>query len=152
MAEIKLRFMRGRGLSSLAIAFWEFRHWSHVDLIVKEGLLGAREMGVKIRPFDYAEGDFAIGTIECTEVQAQTWEGFCRRQIGTGYDFLAILGFPLHIDLSLKNTWICSSLQAAAGIYSHAMPFSVERLNRITPGEIADRLQLRPVPKGQYIC
>ena len=151
MAQIKLRFMDGRGPGSFAIKWWEWRRYSHVDLVVKEGLLGAREMGVKIRPFDYAQGNFAIGTVECTDEQAASWEGFCRRQIGCGYDYLAILGFPLHIDLSEKNTWICSSLQAAGGIYSQAMPFSVERLNRITPGEIADRLQLQPVPKGEYI-
>ena len=151
MAEIKLRFMRGSGLSSSTIAFWEWRHWAHVDLLVKEGLLGAREMGVTIRPFDYAKGDFAIGIVECTQEQADTWEGFCRRQIGCGYDWFAILAFPLHIDLSKKGTWICSSLQAGAGVYSHAMPFSVERLNRVTPGEIADRLTLTPVPKGEYI-
>ena len=145
MAEIRL------GLSSFAIGFWEWRHWSHVDLVVKEGLLGAREMGVKIRPFNYAEGDFAIGVVNCSDEQADTWEGFCRRQIGCGYDWAAILGFPLHMDLSQKNTWICSALQAACGIYSHAMPFSIERLNRITPGEIADRLQLQRVPKGAYV-
>ena len=150
MAQIKLRFMRGHGLSSATIAWWEWRRYSHVDLIVKEGLLGARERGVCVRPFDYAEGSFAVGTIECTEEQAQTWEGFCRRQVGCGYDWLAILGFPLHTDLTMKNRWICSSLQAAAGMYSHAMPFSVERLNRITPGEIADRLTLTPIKKGEY--
>jgi uncharacterized protein YycO len=140
MAQIKLRFITQWGPVSFIIRKFMWSQFSHVEFVVPTGYLGAREMGVRIRGFDYCKPKReALGIIECSDEVADKVLAFARAQIGRPYDFISVLfGFPFRLDLgSRKNhRWFCSELVAVS--FEQAGYPLVERRNkdRITPEDL----------------
>lgn len=131
--EIKLRFISEHSIGSAAIRFWTWSKYSHVDIVLPEGYLGARKDGVKIRPFDYCKPSRVdMGIIECSDEVANKVIEFAKAQIGKPYDFEAITGIVFHRDWAEDDSWICSELVAAA--FQNADDNLIDnKANRVTP-------------------
>lgn len=137
---INLRFITQSGPVSFIIRKFLWSQYSHVEFVVPIGYLGAREMGVKIRPFDYCKPKREVfAQVECNQEVSDKVIAFARSQIGKPYDFISILaGFPFRLDLGSKDgkRWFCSELVAQA--FEAANYPLVERRNkdRISPEDI----------------
>ena len=145
MATIRARFIAEANLASLAIRFWTWSHWSHVEFLLEGEWFGARlNGGVKGRPLTYVKPSREkIVEIELTEAQLAALVEWLYRQEGKKYDWLAIIGIVIRRNWRCENRWFCSELYVAAFEYIHARLINADRLNRVTPGQ-AD---LSPVPK-----
>src|SRR4051812_6414130 len=113
MADIRLRFACEDGLPSHLIEFYGHGHWSHVDVVMNDGLLlGARiKGGVAIRPADY--GHF-IRTSEirlpCDDATAARYMALVTAELGKPYDTVGIVGFAAGRDWRSDSSWFCSEL------------------------------------------
>lgn len=123
MTTIRIRLVRDRGLLSTAICWWTWGKWSHVEICVPDGYLGARLIGgVQVRAFDYIRPRREeFREIAVTENEVGRFMAFARAQIGKPYDWLAIVGFGLRGRWSVApHRWFCSELVdasfAAAGV------------------------------------
>jgi hypothetical protein len=103
-------------LSSEAIKIYQRGWCSHVDVVLIDGLLGAREAGgVAIRPFDYEKfSRIETVTLNANSGQSEVFEKFLKDQIGKPYDNLAIVAFALERNWRSPNSWFCSELVTAA--------------------------------------
>ncbi len=139
-------------------ASWVIRHmshspFSHVDMVVDEGLLGASDSpkapviegnprGVAIRPLEYQ--DFgARFRMKINTPLARPIRAAAMTQVGKPFDNSALKGFlsdalPGQRDWLQADTWFCSELVAysfqAAGYW--ASPPSVWPKNRISPSDL----------------
>lgn len=127
-----------RDLTCFLIRKVTWAEFSHVDICLPEGLLGAHTDGIKVNPFDYEpQARFAYFRADVlTPAQEQAAIAFWRSQVGKHYDFADIFGILAHIDIQESHGYICSVL-AYAGLSQAApgKPFLNEsHLDRITPG------------------
>jgi hypothetical protein len=143
---IQLQFVRGRGLSSAAIAWFGAGVYSHVDAIVPGGeLLGARsdrigyiDPGVQVRPAYYENWKMRdVWSLLVSESVYQRFHTFLREQLYKPYDSTAIWGFVAGRDWRDDKAWFCSELQAAALEYSEAIPRLSTKSNKVMPGTLA---------------
>jgi len=119
---IRLQFVRGRGLSSAAIAWMSAGLFSHVDAILPDGsLLGSRsdrilgiDPGVQIRPPGYEKWKHrVVFQLPASEVQTAAFHNFLHEEIGKPYDKIAIVGFAISRNWREEGAWFCSELVAA---------------------------------------
>jgi len=118
---IRLRWRRGSGLSSAAIAWFSAGQFSHVDAVLDGTLYGARSdnvgggKGVRARPYPYEKSE-AVMVLELPVAPQlyQAWRSFLIAQNGKPYDSTAIWGFGLDRDWRDPDSWFCSELQMAA--------------------------------------
>jgi hypothetical protein len=111
-----LQFSAGDGLASEAIRRFS-RGWpTHVDVVVPDGLLGARlDGGVKIREPGYAVFNRTLTVrLASTAEQEVRFTSFLYSQLGKPYDSEAIAGLALGRDWRDDSKWFCSELIAAA--------------------------------------
>jgi hypothetical protein len=139
---IPLRFVRGYGVASAAIAWMGSGRFSHVDYLMRDGsLLGSRSdrlahrpPGVQVRPFNYNRWkDSATLAIPSNEAQEKRMLDFLRAQIGKPYDHSAIWGFALGRDWRDDESWFCSELQTAALEYAGVIPELFTPSSKISP-------------------
>jgi uncharacterized protein YycO len=103
------------------------------------GLLGAREMGVKIRPWGTNNPIRDIfASVECSDEQAEAVYKFLYDQIGKPYNWLGILGFVIRKDFPSKNRWFCSELVIAAFEAAGIHLIAVKQVDRVTPEMILE--------------
>lgn len=131
---IALRFITSDSFVSRAIRHITWSEFSHVDLVVREGLLGAQADGVKIRPDNYCKvTKVQVVTVDVPDMVAGKVLLFCKSQIGKPYDYTALLGNLVHRDWQEQDSWFCSELIAAA-FEQAGLPLLSKQTNRITPG------------------
>lgn len=142
---IVLQFVRGSDLGADLIAWFSHGGYSHVDTVVREGLLGARSdrvggapAGVQIRDPSYIGESPALRVqIECAPDVSMAYEVFVRSQIGKPYDLEGIAGFVSGRDWRDDSAWFCSELVAAAlegcGYFDHPLAAPT---NKITPADL----------------
>lgn len=110
--------------------------FSHVDICLPEGLLGARPPKVSIEPYGY-QPKARVQYVRCKELSPEEEliaHKFWRDQIGKPYDYLAVAGNLVHRDWKSEDKWFCSEL-FAAGFLAAAWPLlNEEFLDRVTPG------------------
>lgn len=133
---MRLRFVAQKTLVSAGIRFEEDFWASHVEAVLSDGYLGAHaEGGTQLRPVGYDKATLLreeFVDIPCTPEQDKAWEAFLRSKIGTPYDFSAILGIVLKVQIGSQNRLICSALQMQALISSgrvKSIPLPVEEIS-----------------------
>lgn len=139
MIKVQLCFSTSWGPVSTFLRFFTWSTISHVDIIVPEGLLGAREMGVKIRPFNYGHPTRAIiAHVECTDAQAEKVYAFARSQIGKPYNWIGLFGFAIRRDFPSKNRWFCSEIISASFEAAGIHLVAIKQIDRVTPEMILE--------------
>lgn len=134
---IKLRFITQHSPISWGIRMFTWSDFSHVELVLPEGYLGADEDGVKIRPFNYCKPSrCVIGTVGCSADVSQKVIEFAKSQIGKPYDYTSIIGFIMHRDWRERDSWFCSELVAASFEEGDYPLLDTEHMNRITPQDL----------------
>lgn len=100
---------------------------SHVELVVKEGYLGAHyDGGVQIRPVGYDASTLARELfVDVVVASEKTAEAFARGKIGTAYDWHAIVDYLLPTDFHEPGDFICSALVTGTldkgGAFAHPL-------------------------------
>jgi hypothetical protein len=139
---IRLQFVRGRGLSSAAIAWMSAGLFSHVDAILPDGsLLGSRsdrilgiDPGVRVRPPAYEKWPHrVIFQLSANDAQAAAFYDFLNGEIGKPYDKLAILGFAIARNWREEGAWFCSELVAAGLEFAGVCPKLYTPSCKVTP-------------------
>lgn len=119
---IVLQFVSGKDLGADLIKWFSAGGWSHVDAVLRDGLLGARSdcvggkpAGVQVRDPSYV-GDAQVLRVqlECAPAMVDAFEAFLRAQIGKPYDVEGIAGFIFGRDWRDDSAWFCSELVASA--------------------------------------
>lgn len=120
----------------IAIRAVTWSDYSHVDIVLPEGLLGVQIDGVKIRPFDYCPRAKALymDAHHMSDGQEKKFYDFARAQINKPYDFGAVFGDLIHHDWRNPNKWYCSELPFAAAVYANAPFLNESEVDRVTPG------------------
>jgi hypothetical protein len=149
---IQLQFVRGKGLSSRAIAWFGGGRFSHVDAIMPNGtLIGARSdvihplgggnpipAGVQPRPAGYeAWEERIVASLTVDKVKADKFYKLNQSQIGKQYDVTAIWGFVTGRDWRDPQDWFCSELQAWCLETPMILPQLFTPVNKISPSTLA---------------
>lgn len=128
---ITAQFVTDNDPLSIAIRDLSDGLYSHVDLVLPEGLLGAHiEDGVKIRPFDYAKWTLRT-SVHVAVPDVDKANTFARAQVGKLYNDGAILDMFLHRMrkfVSDQNKWFCDEL-----LYAIVAQGGLELLNTDNP-------------------
>jgi hypothetical protein len=113
--------------------------YSHVDLVLPEGLLGARAKGgVQLRPFGYKTFTMTE-KVACTVTNEAAAIDFAKAQIGKHYNFEAILDMVLHRERSFtfdQPTWYCDELLYAAVLAGGLQLLNTDNPIGLTPWEV----------------
>jgi hypothetical protein len=146
---IRLRFISENNLMSPVVCWWTGCEFSHVEVCLPEGYLGARPFaehidgktippGVQIRPFNYlTPKKEAFATIDVDDDVTSRVINVLREQIGKEYDLRAILGFPFNRDWRETNAFICSELCAYAfEQVGRPLLNPVAKVSRLSPRDI----------------
>lgn len=147
MKSIWVRFSTiERDLTCFLIRTGTWSEWSHVDVCLPEGLLGAHcDSGVAIRPFDYEpKARYIYYEIRnLTDDQERLIRQFLIDQIHKRYDYGAILGDILRRDWRSDGKWFCSELVAAA--------FEKGGAPLLNPSIAVDRISPRDLTLSPYL-
>jgi hypothetical protein len=118
------------------VCWWTRGAYSHVELIIAEGLTGeclcasssARDGGVrsKLMRLPTDKWDF-VAVLATTEKTEQVWQWFKARE-GKKYDYLAWFGFVWRHESGSKNRWFCSEAIAEALGYQDSWRFDPNTL------------------------
>lgn len=178
MADLCIRFSRAAPPTWQEMwkqkSFIDYSEWicrlthspfSHVDLLVKEGLLGASNnpdapvvtgnpSGVAIRPIEYQRFKWRRDVhMQTTEGSANLFEQFCRAQIGKPFDVGALrptmfLSPDFHKrDWRQPDKWFCAEMIGRAIEVSNLLGYPIPGIkNRITPADLV----LLLAPKMNY--
>lgn len=141
---IEFEFRRNRGIGSALIGWFGNDYWSHVDVVVPHGLIGARYdnpgghgRGVQLRPFDYeTPKDKMRLRAPCTQWGRECALIFLSKQVGKPYDWRVILAFAANRNWREEDAWICSELASRVLEIARNKRLSLA-VNKITPGALA---------------
>jgi uncharacterized protein YycO len=139
MKRLYYRLIKDPGLMSDFICAYTWGQWSHTEFVIKEGYLGARlSGGVAIRPFDYVTPvDQVFKYVNLTQDNYDTAMTFIKEQIGLPYNWLAILGIGLRLDLKNDTrSWFCSEYVQAGFNIAQTPLLDTKKVYRITPRDI----------------
>nr|WP_294525704.1 hypothetical protein [uncultured Rhodopila sp.] len=149
MKPVGYQFVRARGLSSWLIAEDGGMNlpFSHVDLILPEGLWGARSdriggkpPGVQCRPEGYGNKEWIYRyrmTKMVPDEQADKLYSIARSQEKKPYDKLAILSFIIQRNWRDDDSWICSEYGIWVGEQSGIWPPLIATPNKVVPNGLA---------------
>lgn len=138
MGTVKIIFSRRRQLGSLAIRTVLWSAWSHCGLIDGDQVIEALMFeGVtdrrSVEQFKADASKWEIVEIPCADPAAVL--AAARGRIGTGYDWLGIIGLLMRLRLA-RDTWdFCSELVAWAFAAAGQPLFRVDAW-RITPRDL----------------
>lgn len=134
---ITLRFSTSPGsLTCFLIRQVTWSEYSHVDICLPEGLLGAQVDGVKIRPYNYEPGARVqyMRSDVFTPEQEAAMVTFWKSQIGKPYDFGALAGILVHHDWRNMLAWFCSEYVFAPSVLVNKPFLNEIHIDRVTPG------------------
>lgn len=137
MAYFKIRFITEPDWISGAIRTVTDSQWSHVEIVLPDGYLGAHyPSGVQIRPLGYCqplrERRYQIPVSDAALGQMLA---FAHAQVGKPYDTEDIFGILLQKNWENQSAWICSELVAATAEAGGLFMLNVqpEYTHKITP-------------------
>jgi hypothetical protein len=144
-SSVKLQFVLGENLASLAIAWFNSGHFSHVDSVLPDGTLtGARSdiigggSGVRNRPAGYETWRRRVVMyVPCTPEQYAKYWAFINAQLGKPYDMSAIVAFMLDRNFHDPDQWFCSELVTAALEAAGIIGTLFEGCNKVSPTPLA---------------
>jgi hypothetical protein len=136
---IVAQFSTDNDLESHAIRWATNGQFSHVDLVLPDGLLGARAKGgVRLRPFDYKKFT-ARSRVACEVPYEDVAIKFARMQIGKPYNFKAILDMVAHRERSFtldQPSWYCDEFVYAIALVGGVQLLSTDNPLGLTPQEV----------------
>ncbi len=137
---IRLRFLSEPTLSSLIVQGFTWSPWSHVEMVLPDGYLGARfDGGVQLRKFNYTKTSReAFAHIDCDDQTTAKILAYARSQIGMPYDWLGILGIAVHQDWFNPKARICSRFVFEACKRYGVVLLDESHANRVSPGALAE--------------
>ena len=136
---LTFRFIAERKFGSAFIRWATWAPYSHVEMVLPEGYLGARlRGGVRVRSLNYTRPSKELLVhVNVTPDQEKKALAFARAQLGQKYDWLALVAFMLHSVKRNPKRWFCSELVTATLEIAGVIPFNRERISRITPRDLA---------------
>lgn len=152
---IRVRFIRGKGFISDAIAHLTGSLFSHVEFGTPEGTwIGAHiGGGIQERAADYCKPRLEyVYEIPCTAKQHKEALAWMRSRIGTKYNVADIVGLALQVrSLRSPNRYICSQFccEGLLHFFCAAVVLNVlpQWAYRITP----ETLHLSPIFVGRRV-
>ena len=147
---LRLRFVttKNNWLSNL-IRWQTLGTVSHVESVLPDGsIIGAYLDGIKQIPGDSDLGYTSqiIVDVLAPQESVEKWVRYLKSRKGRKYDFLAILGFVLHMNIRTPGAFICS-MDATLGLRESGTfprPLS-EQAHRISPRDLLLILSAHPV-------
>lgn len=113
--------------------------YSHVDLVLPDGLLGAHlDGGVRLRPFGYAKFS-AMARVQCGVPDESAAIAFAIAQIGKPYNLEAILDMVLHRQRKFsmdQPSWFCDELLYATALAGGRSLLNTDNPLSLTPWEV----------------
>ncbi len=173
MAELAIQFSTSTAFASGIIRRLTHSPFSHVDLVLADGLLGVSGKddsisdpgGVMVRPYGMWPYLFPprVAKLSCTAEVADAVIAAGRSQIGKPFDNSALWGFlddlghrvlTMHPtaarDWNDTKSWFCSELVAYALIQGKFFPYNLVVLkNRVSPADLL--LMLNPYMEDDNI-
>ena len=162
MATLRLRFVTCSNLASSTIRAAQLGWpYTHVDVVVPGGYLGARLAGgVAVRPIGYDAGAGTrerFFTVAVDEAAAEAFHAYLAAQVGKPYDLAAIADFAkavlYHSDRERApgawlepDRWFCSELAAAALIHAGILAGLAAEARQVTPQNLAFALSAIAAP------
>ena len=140
MTEITLQFVGGNSLADRAIQIFTWSWADHLDLVLPDGkLLGAVPgSGVVIREQSAIDPSSRIERYSyyvTRDQEARLYEE-AKNQLGTPYDWAAIIGIAIHRDWAQTDHWICSEFQLWLSAIVGKPLLNAPKLDRITPRDL----------------
>ena len=136
---------------SMLIRFRTMADVSHVEAVLPDGtVIGAYFDGVKQMPGDYNGGYTSQRFVDILMPQESIdhWTNYLKSRVGREYDWDAIAGIALHLNLHKPRGLICSMLAALSlresGVFRR--PLS-EPAHEITPRDLLLVLSAHPAAK-----
>lgn len=155
MPGIRVRFVAGPGFTGWYIRWWTGSLFQHVEFGTAEGTwIGAHVCsGIQERPANY--GNYTreyVYEIPCTEAFYETFIADCRKDIGTKYNVLDIVGLMFQIrTLHKAGEFICSEFCTIKLLKWFGAKLVLNTLSnwayRITP----QTLHLSPIFEGNRV-
>lgn len=138
--EITMQFSTEKGFGSWLIRYLSDGDYSHVDIVLQNGRLGARlKGGVTVRPPDYAT--FTVTkrmTVQVPNYNAAM--AYAYAQVGKPYAIMAIVDFFLHRRKPLEKNpkaWFCDQLAYAICMAGGVELLATDNPDNLTPYELS---------------
>lgn len=101
------------------VKWWTCSIFDHVEICLGDRkVIGARpKHGVQVRDISLLESQkwcVCRPAITLTDKDQEAIVHFTMSQIGRGYDFMGLLGFPLDRSIDNPNKWFCSEFVSKA--------------------------------------
>ncbi|NOQ30267.1 MAG: hypothetical protein GQ570_03995 [Helicobacteraceae bacterium] len=151
METITIQFSRGRGILSSLVAWGTWSWSSHVDIVIpiagaSELLVGANAgLGVSLRNSSKVLADSK--QVERYTVQVENKADVYNSAlslVGSGYDWMGILGIVSRTRVQNKNKFFCSEFVAHVLLENGVGLFN-QPLHRITPRDLISSTKLSKV-------
>lgn len=132
----RLVLVRSGGLIPALIQAVTWSRWNHAALELDDGrqLAADSSRGVQI----YApDPESEIARFQVKGLNLDDAAAAARAQLGKPYDWSAVIGIGLHRDWTEPDSWFCSELVAWACRAAGVDLLRFDRLNRVSPGQLA---------------
>lgn len=113
---MRILLFKGKGLISRLIQWQTRGSYSHAAILFDDGVLieAVEGRGVRKRGYDPAEGADEFEIVNLRLDRMPRLRDFAEKQVGKGYDYLAILRFIDRERMPENDKWFCSELAFAA--------------------------------------
>ena len=143
-----LQFVTSETLSDRIIRFMTKSPFSHVDIVLDNGLLGARlNGGVKIRNFDYMKFSKVVKyKVDIPDDASKVAIQAAISQIGKPYDWRAVFSWLFFMrEWDDPNKWFCSELIAWAIHQAHYSITNWSHSKMVSPQDLLYSTMLKEV-------
>jgi len=151
MSAFKIRYVNGTGIIAVGINWVTNSLWDHVEIDSGTGWIGAHAgTGIQNRPYDYCvptrERRYSLA---CSQKQIDTILASAFKDVGTGYNYLDILGLMFKnrkLDTQgreICSQWVCSKAYEGAIYMLNCQPGYMQL---ITP----ETLHLSPLHMPEF--
>jgi len=117
--ELTIRFVYGTAWYLRLVQWWTHGKWSHSEYVMRDGttirvapFIGVRRYSAAAAALPGARA-VQMGYVTVTAAQAALIEAKALSIVGCGYDYLALLWFPLHVDWQSIHRFFCSESDVA---------------------------------------
>lgn len=139
-----LVLVRSGGLVPSLIQAATWSRWNHAAFEVRGGVQLAADSSRGVRFYAPTPGS-EIARFAVKGLNLDAAVNVASGQIGKAYDWSAVLGIGLHRDWTEPDSWFCSELVAWACLQAGQALLRFDRLNRVTPGQLAMSPLLQPI-------
>ena len=133
---MKLLFSRRHHLGSWLIRMITWSEYSHVDLVLDDGLLIGAIAGDGVVLSKVSERAVMSSKMVLMEIPVKDMpasEAFAIGQLGKQYDWLGVIGIGLKRNWQEDDKWSCAELVASILAAGGQRPFDSKYHHRITP-------------------